>query len=160
MSKPWLIIFEGQDSSGKTTLIDLLNKKTNYEHTIIDRAFISTAVYSKKFNRCDDISKYLEMLELISKAINVLVIVCYVNPETAIYRERQKIKHDYVSKNITSLKNEIENDKKLFQQVVNQLNGKVEIIEIDTSLNTPEQSAQKILKEFIQTKEYYDRSNK
>ena len=46
------IIFEGCDSSGKSSIMSLLwNDLDMHKHHIFDRSFISDLVYAKKFNR-------------------------------------------------------------------------------------------------------------
>lgn len=51
MAKEKIIIFEGVDRSGKSTLKDALNKKTSYKYWVLDRSPISSLVYEKCFNR-------------------------------------------------------------------------------------------------------------
>lgn len=46
-----IIIFDGMDKVGKTTLIHALDKATNYEHIIIDRGPNSYLVYDKLYKR-------------------------------------------------------------------------------------------------------------
>lgn len=46
-----IVIFDGMDKVGKTTLIHALDKATNYEHIIIDRGPNSYLVYDTIYNR-------------------------------------------------------------------------------------------------------------
>lgn len=46
-----IVIFDGMDKVGKTTLIHALDKATNYEHIIIDRGPNSYLVYDHLYNR-------------------------------------------------------------------------------------------------------------
>ena len=46
-----IIIFDGMDKVGKTTLIHALNEATKYEHIIIDRGPSSYLVYDKLYDR-------------------------------------------------------------------------------------------------------------
>ena len=46
-----ILIFEGADKVGKTTLIKAFHKLTNYKYPIIDRFTGTTWVYDKLFNR-------------------------------------------------------------------------------------------------------------
>lgn len=46
-----IVIFDGMDKVGKTTLIHALDKATNYEHIIIDRGPNSYLVYDKLYDR-------------------------------------------------------------------------------------------------------------
>lgn len=45
------IYLDGPDLTGKTTLINKLNKETNYVHYIGDRSPLSCIVYNKFYNR-------------------------------------------------------------------------------------------------------------
>lgn len=49
--KPILLILEGMDKSGKTTIINYINKKTNYTPLILDRGPIGYKVYSELYNK-------------------------------------------------------------------------------------------------------------
>ena len=46
-----LIILEGMDKVGKTTLISHLNKATDFKHIILDRGSISSYVYDTIYER-------------------------------------------------------------------------------------------------------------
>jgi len=46
-----LIILEGMDKVGKTTLISHLNKATDFKHIILDRGSISSYVYDAIYKR-------------------------------------------------------------------------------------------------------------
>lgn len=49
-----LIIFEGADKTGKTTLLRKLLKETNYKHVVYDRGPISQIVFDICFGRITD----------------------------------------------------------------------------------------------------------
>jgi len=55
-----IIIFEGPDCSGKSTLKRAFEKKTNYRHLCVDRMFITSMVYNKCFERHEDLELHLE----------------------------------------------------------------------------------------------------
>ena len=46
-----LIIFEGMDKTGKTSLINEFNKRTNFKHIVLDRGAISSYVYDAIYER-------------------------------------------------------------------------------------------------------------
>lgn len=80
VEKPILIIFEGVDKSGKTTLINAFNKATNFKYVVLDRLTTSSKVYNDLFKR--DNREYYESFEnAIKKNFNVFVILCECNNE-------------------------------------------------------------------------------
>ena len=115
MNKPWLVIFEGIDKSGKSSIINEFRKLTNYRHTVIDRAFISSAVYNIKFDRKDSSIDYLLQLVEISKIVNTLIVICTADVDCIIKRARLSSKFDYINKeNNEELSKEIQRDNNLF----------------------------------------------
>ena len=81
-----LIIFEGMDKTGKTTLLNKLNKATNFEHVVLDRGVISSYVYDKVYGR-NFREKYDFFLDMI-KNTKHLVILCVASEE--VIRNRLK----------------------------------------------------------------------
>lgn len=73
--KPILIIFEGVDKSGKTTLKDKFNKKTNFDYVVLDRLTTSSKIYNNFFNR-DRLEYYNRFERSILESFNVLVVLC------------------------------------------------------------------------------------
>lgn len=132
MTKPWLVLFEGQDESGKTTLMTEFNKYTDYKHTVVDRAFLSTAVYNTKFRRGNDGIDYLVQLRDISKATNVLVVLCEASPDCIRNRYRCADKKDYIADSEESLMNEIKEDAKLFEHYADLVSHSCKVVRIDT----------------------------
>lgn len=142
MTKPWLVLFEGQDESGKTTLMKKFNEYTNFKHTVVDRAFISTAVYNTKFSRDNDGIDYLVQLRDISKATNVLVVLCKADPDIIRSRYRCSDKKDYIAKDEEALMNEIREDGKLFEHYADLCNSSCKVVRVDTGgANTSEQAS-------------------
>lgn len=73
--KPILIVFEGVDKSGKTTLKDEFNKTTNFKYVVLDRLTTSSKVYNKAFGR--DRNKYYEdVRKAFARSFNVLEVLC------------------------------------------------------------------------------------
>lgn len=79
-SKPILIIFEGVDKSGKTTIKDRFNKKTNFGYVVLDRLTTSSKIYNKFFGR-DRLNYYNEIERGMVKAFNVLIVLCECDTE-------------------------------------------------------------------------------
>ena len=74
-----IVIFDGMDKVGKTTLIHALNKTTNYEHIIIDRGPNSYLVYDKLYNRSKSIDYYKTEMDL--RNSSHLCVYCYADEE-------------------------------------------------------------------------------
>lgn len=83
--KPILIIFEGVDKSGKTTLKDLFNKKTNFSYVVLDRLTASSKIYNNFFNR-DRLEYYNQFEKRVLESFNVLVVLCECETKTIIER--------------------------------------------------------------------------
>lgn len=83
--KPILIIFEGVDKSGKTSLKDLFNKKTNFMYVVLDRLTTSSKVYNNFFGR-DRLEYYKSFEANIRKSFDVLVILCECDTKAIIER--------------------------------------------------------------------------
>jgi len=67
-----VIILEGADRSGKSTLKDLFNEATGFRHVVIDRAFISCYVYARS-RRETDCWRHLEMLAAVARQVDLIV---------------------------------------------------------------------------------------
>lgn len=80
MEKNTIIIFEGPDKTGKTTLLNAFNKATDFSYLVLDRLTISSKVYNKLFNRNQE-KYYKEIEESFCEAFNVLLVYCYCYPE-------------------------------------------------------------------------------
>lgn len=86
-NKPTIIIFEGVDKSGKTSLKDEFNKRTNFSYIVLDRFTTSSKVYNDSFNRDKkNILYYDEVEKIMSEMFNVIVIYCCC--DTHIIKER------------------------------------------------------------------------
>lgn len=75
-----LVIFEGLDKTGKTTLIGEVNKATGFKHIVLDRFAVSSIVYSKLLNRGYE-QMYYDILNVV-KQTNVMMVYCYTDKET------------------------------------------------------------------------------
>lgn len=83
--KPILIVFEGVDKSGKTTLKDLFNKKTNFSYVVLDRLTTSSKIYNNFFGR-DRLEYYEQFERSVLSSFNVLVVLCECKTEIIIER--------------------------------------------------------------------------
>lgn len=74
-----IVIFDGMDKVGKTTLIHALDKATNYEHIIIDRGPTSYLVYDEIYNRpykADHVKTEMDL-----RNASHLSVYCYAKDE-------------------------------------------------------------------------------
>ena len=86
-SKPILIIFEVADKTGKTTIRDRFNKKTNFGYVVLDRLTTSSKIYNEFFGR-DRLGYYKTIEDAMIKAFNVLVVLCECDTEIILERLR------------------------------------------------------------------------
>lgn len=85
--KPILIIFEGVDKSGKTTLKDKFNKKTNFGYVVLDRLTTSSKIYNNFFNR-DRLEYYNRFERSVIESFNILVVLCECDTDLIVERLR------------------------------------------------------------------------
>lgn len=83
--RPILIIFEGVDKSGKTTLKDKFNKETDFGYVVLDRLTTSSKVYNNLFCR-DRIDYYNKFEDSLKRTFNVLVVLCECDTNLVIER--------------------------------------------------------------------------
>lgn len=74
-----IVIFDGMDKVGKTTLIHALNKATDYEHIIIDRGPNSYLVYDEIYKRGNEADYYKTEMDL--RNSSHLCVYCFANDE-------------------------------------------------------------------------------
>ena len=98
--KPILIIFEGVDKSGKTTLKDLFNKKTNFGYVVLDRLTTSSKIYNNFFER-DRLEYYENFERSVTKSFNVLVVLCEC--ETEVIVERLKNANEFLPEKLKDI---------------------------------------------------------
>ena len=75
-----LVIFEGMDKTGKSTLVREFNVATNYKHIVLDRGPLSSYVYDSIYNRGCRYS--YEGFEKAICNINHLVVLCIASEYT------------------------------------------------------------------------------
>lgn len=134
-----IIIFEGADCSGKSTLKRAFEKNTNYRHLCIDRMFITSIVYNRIFKRHADIDGTL-IGNLVEFSYCLKPVFIYVNTPIDVLWKRIRIRGDDMldsKEKVTKIYNEY---KKIFKELENLIN----VITIDGSKNID-----KITKEII-----------
>lgn len=81
-----IIVFEGTDKTGKTTLIKWLNKYYQHKHHFIDRAYISSYVYNELYSRDEDVKD--ECANNFKKLDAIVDLVFLCQAEDAEIRKR------------------------------------------------------------------------
>lgn len=137
-TEPKIIILEGVDRVGKSTLKDTIHKLTNFKHFLIDRGPISYMAYCEIFNRPIDLYlKYSDMEKRLAKMPNVLVFYLTANNETLIDRciadNHEIIDFDF--------------HKQVFERIIK--TSPLKSITIDTSNNSPESIVTDLIKEGV-----------
>lgn len=124
--KPILVIFEGVDKSGKTTLKDAFNKCTNFKYVVLDRFTTSSKVYARLFNR-DGIEYYDEVENKIIDNFNVLVICCV--SQVSDIENRLKKANETLPEELR----DIEKVQEMFVEEVSELKARLRRLYINTS---------------------------
>jgi len=89
-----LVVFEGVDRSGKSTLAKEFNKQTNFKHIVVDRAFLSQAAYSIIYNREKNLDSILSMIR---KLGNDLVVVYVTASKETIEKRLLESNHEKIN---------------------------------------------------------------
>jgi thymidylate kinase len=76
-----IIFVDGVDKTGKTTLINLIHKKTNYKHIIIDRSIATNYAYSYILRSIEN-NDYIN----ISRDLNKIKYIKFIYV-TALYKD-------------------------------------------------------------------------
>lgn len=125
-SKPILIVFEGVDKSGKSTLIKRFNKKTNFKYVVLDRFTTSSKVYDHFFGR--DRTEYYNDIEIKANMnYNLLIVYCYAPIE--VIKERLEAANEKLPKELSNIK-EV---KKHFEHTLKLRSNFTNVLNIDTS---------------------------
>lgn len=131
-----IIIFDGMDKVGKTTLIHALDKATNYEHIIIDRGPNSYLVYDKLYYRPYEIDHLKTEMDIMTTSH--LCVYCYAD-EDDIKKRLKEAGEEWAEE-----QGDIWSVKADFSNVMSQSN--LDVIRICTSVFTIEESVQMIMK--------------
>jgi len=133
------VVFEGPNRAGKTSAKTAFEKLTNFKYVTIDRSIITNIVYNRLFNRPDykfDLSQYRD----------IIFVYCYAPID--IIRQR------YIETNHPpfQMKEEIV----LYSQVAHEfVKDGFHIVFFDTSIQTSEEIAEKIVKYIDNLEENY-----
>lgn len=131
-----IIIFDGMDKVGKTTLIHALNKVTNYEHIIIDRGPNSYLVYDELYSRPYETDHIKAEMDL--RDTSHLCVYCYADEED-IEKRLKEANEEWAEE-----QGSIQSVKEMFDYSVSQSN--LDIIYINTSELSIDESVRQIMK--------------
>lgn len=135
-----MILFEGMDKSGKTTLYKAFNEATNYKYLCCDRYYLSYIAYSIIRNKDIDID-YL-IAELPSKVF----IVYTAASDVSIFNRCRLANHEQI--NYEEAKEAFEEAVDIFVNEVSPGNSDVFVLELNTDLFTVEKCVEIILDEY------------
>jgi len=92
-----IVVFEGADRAGKTTALKMFNRATDYRYTCIDRLFVSSAVYDKKFKRTDCLAELHRAAFSLSSFFNVCFVLVLGTKSRMhkYYRDQELFKDAY-----------------------------------------------------------------
>lgn len=127
--KQKVIIFEGVDKSGKTTLKEMFNKETNYKYWVLDRSAISSIVYDKMFNRNNE-DYWSLLLSSLTSTFDVRIIFCIADIKDIQSRLL------YHNEQLPSQLKDIRYIQSYFRETLNKYN--INYITINTSLSKDE----------------------
>lgn len=95
-----LIIFEGVDKTGKSTLLKEVLKRTNYKHIVYDRGPVSQIIYSYLFDRDLDSSIYYVTSTL--RNLKNLIVLCVADCD--IIEQRLKDANEELPEQLKDIK--------------------------------------------------------
>lgn len=84
-----IIVFEGLDKSGKTTLKNVINVSTGYEHVVIDRGPWSNMFFDKVIRSNKKLYKrHKRDARKFQKAVD-LIVFCYCDKKSTVLRHKE-----------------------------------------------------------------------
>ena len=131
-----LVIFEGMDGTGKTTLRKKFEHKSKYKHTVIDRFTGSAIVYDEIYGRKSNKNSHLIFETKLKEIIDVYLVYLFCDRD--ILRKRLKKKKDIISKE------DLDKADTLYDEYLDDTSFK--LIGIDTGRDTISKSVDKIVK--------------
>ena len=135
-----IVIFEGVDKSGKTSIMAEFNRLTNFKYLTVDRLWVSQIGYAMKYKRPVSIVS-------ISKTIpDTKVYIVYVTAKDSVIQKRIiKARHPHV---------DVHKDKTFLRAALSMFvhYPNITILEYDTSFTEPTQIASQIIKEIYNEK--------
>jgi thymidylate kinase len=134
-----ILVFEGPDGVGKTTLFKAVAKARGYKDTYVDRMFPSDIIYAKRRGDIDTVSCKIKEMTFFNTHLNVLYIFVAASPE-AIKNSFASRDEQYDESDTTW---QLEEYKKIYDSMLFYMNKKMIIDRTNMSI---EESVEKILK--------------
>ena len=132
--KPKLIILEGSDRCGKTSLQLALNKRFKYNHIILDRGPVGFQTYHEIFDRDPQTKEYLKMEKQIRKTNHLM-----------IYLECETWEQIIRCKNTNEEIQDFDYHKEVYRKYYNK--SKLNKVKIDTTFCSTEEIIDYLIKE-------------
>jgi len=143
--RPTILVFEGPDKSGKSTLIREVNKITNYKFFCIDRFTGSAWVYDKLSGRRDRAEELSQVEDELSKLKNVLMLTILLSCNQEKLKERMNSEPIYADLGAQQPEKAV----KLYKEYAKSIT-RLPIIMVDTSDQTIETTVQEIIEKVEQ----------
>lgn len=132
------VIFEGLDKAGKGTLEWGLLKATNYKHIVIDRGPVGYMTFDKIFGRETKLGNqvFIKQARKVSKSKDFIVVYCYASED--VVTKRLKEHNEECPYNYGKAQ-------KLLRDNIRRFYNRERVIEIDTSIMTPDECVKLIV---------------
>lgn len=146
--KQTLIVLEGSDKSGKSTIYQKLRRGTMYQPLVIDRFIGSNIVYDQFYDRAHSagefVPEYTKDESLLAGLFNLVVVVVEVDEKEALKRIEKG--ESGVDKEIAL--NNFKSTKELFRSYLASSPALYKYT-LNTTGRTPDECVQALLKEFL-----------
>ncbi len=138
-----LVIFEGMDKVGKSSLIIELNKATNFEHLVFDRGAASCLNYDELLERQTSkrTNSFLKYARALNTMEDLLVVYCYAD-ESKVQSRLDEANEDWLPCSIS-----YKEQQQVYEKYVKKCYFSDKIFWLDTTNLTLEQGLEKVLEE-------------
>lgn len=134
-----MVIFEGVDKVGKSTLHKLFDKAVGYEYLTVDRQFLTYIAYAKLYGRKID-------LEMLARNLPKDLLVFYIMCETEELERRFKLTNE-PSINVAANKNAFMEAMRILESVAKKAKINYKCIIINTTEQHPPTVVKLLVKE-------------
>ena len=143
------VAFEGPDKSGKSTLIQEVNRLSNYRLFCVDRSFASGWVYDRITGRRDRTEQIVKSAKELSRLTDTLFVNVYLRGDREVLAQRIREHDEFSEQRLLHLDQMIA----LFDEYATQIDPLPHMI-IDTSASTIEESAREIIAQISKYEEH------
>ena len=143
------IVIEGDDRTGKDTLISGICKATQWEHVIIPRGPAGYAAYDVIYKRYtpERFSQFLRSAETLNKS-DCLFVYCFGDPKILFERRQNEIDdgtHPEAPKGKDLSIKDIEERLKAYEFIFNTFYKQEKRLYLDSTILTPEQMVEQVI---------------